>query len=103
MNKIEITYKRNSKNKFDFTAKQNEKIIYGKTYSPKEDKNQHIMGTILVQTMQDWADRELSRNPEFKWNSFDEFKEWAGNPQLRKEASKKYEQMMFSSEGIDEA
>lgn len=102
MNKIEITYKRNSKNKFDFTAKQNGKIIFGKTYSPKEDKNQHIMGEVLVQTMQEWADKELARNPEFKWNSFDEFKEWAGSPQLRKEASKKYEDLMFSDKKLED-
>ena len=31
MNKIELTYKRNSANKFDFKAIQNGNLIYGKT------------------------------------------------------------------------
>lgn len=98
MNKIELTYKRNSVNKFDFTAKQNGHVIFAKTYSPKEDENQHIMGKVLVETMQSWADRELSENPDFKWSSFEEFKEWAGSPKIRKEASDKYEELMFGDE-----
>lgn len=95
MNKIELTYKRNSTNKFDFKAIQNGNLIYGKTYSPKEDENQVLMGEILVQTAQEWADKEIERNPEFKWHSFEEFKEWIGNAQLRKEASKRYDDLMF--------
>lgn len=102
MNKIELTYKRNSANKFDFKAIQNGNLIYGKTYSPKEDDNQVLMGEILVQTAQEWADKEIERNPEFKWHSFEEFKEWIGNAQLRKEASKRYDDLMFKEWYVNE-
>lgn len=95
MTKIEITYKRNSANKFDFTVVQNNNVIFTKTYSPKEELNQHIMGEVLVDTMQKWADREISRNPEFKWHSFEEFKEWACSSKIRGEAVKKYDDLMF--------
>lgn len=98
MTKIELTYKRNSTNKFDFTAKQNDRVIYGKTYSPKEDENQHIMGKVLVETMQRWADHELSENPDFKWKNFEEFKSWAGSAKIRKEASDKYDELTFGDE-----
>ncbi|CUW06765.1 hypothetical protein [Leuconostoc gasicomitatum] len=95
MTEIKITFKRNSSNKFDFKAVQNENIIFSKVYSPKESDNQHIMGEALAKTMQEWADKEIERDPEFKWHSFEEFKEWAGNVQLRKVAVKKYQSIVY--------
>lgn len=90
MTDIKITYTQNAKGKYDFVAKQNGVIIYEKTYSPIKSKNQHLMGIALVETLQEVADEEIKNNPEFKWNSFEEFKSWAGNPETRNRAVMRY-------------
>jgi len=92
MTEIKITYTQNSRGKYDFVAKQNGVIIYEKTYSPIKSKNQHYMGIALVKTLQKVADEELSVNPDFMWNTFDEFKSWAGNPETRRRAVKYYQE-----------
>lgn len=92
MTDIKITYTPNAKGKYDFVAKQNGSIIYEKTYSPVKAKNQHLMSKALVDTLQQVANEELQRNPDFMWDSFEEFKSWAGNPETRKRAVNYYKE-----------
>lgn len=84
--KIEITYIKNNKNKFDFTVKQNDVVFYTKVYSPKTAEDQHFMGYALAQTAQNDVNKEIERNSNFRWNSFEEFKAWIGSPELRHRA-----------------
>ena len=90
MTDIKITYTKNAKGKFDFVVKQNDIILYNKTYSPRTAEMQHYMGYALVHTGQDVANEELKRNPNFKWATFEEFKSWFGSPELRNRAVQYY-------------
>lgn len=92
MTDIKITYTQNAKGKYDFIASQNGSVIYEKTYSPVRAKNQHLMSKALVDTLQQIADEELKRNPNFMWESFEEFKSWAGNSETRKRAVNNYKE-----------
>jgi len=92
MTDIKITYRANSRGKYDFVASQNGSIIYEKTYSPVKSKNQHLMSQALVETLQEVANDELKSNPAFKWESFEEFKTWAGNPEIRHRAVAYYKE-----------
>lgn len=87
MNKIDITYTKNNKGKFDFMVKQNDVILYTKTYSPRTAEMQHYMGYALIHTANEEAQKELQRNPDFKWTGFEEFKAWFGSPSLRDKAA----------------
>mgnify|MGYP004700620233 CR=1 FL=1 len=96
MTDIKLTYTQNTKGKYDFVAKQDGVILYEKTYSPIKSKNQHYMGIALVETLQKAADEEIEHNHNFKWNSFEEFKLWAGNAELRNRAVLHYHEMMLN-------
>lgn len=86
MNTISITYTKNAKNKFDFVVMQNDLKLYDKTYSPRVSEMQHFMGYALAETANASAQVELKNNPDFHWDSFEEFKAWLGNPELRNKA-----------------
>lgn len=90
MTEIKITYIKNPKGKYDFECWQNKELIVSKEYSPIKSKNQDKLGIAFVDTLQQVANEELQRNPNFMWNSFEEFKAWAGNPETRKRAVNYY-------------
>lgn len=90
MTNIEIKYTPNAKGKYDFSVTQNGNLLYEKTYSPVKSKNQHYMGMAQIAEMQATADRELEINPNFMWADFEEFKSWAGNPELLNRAVARY-------------
>lgn len=92
MTDIKISYTQNSKGKFDFIASQNGEILYEKTYSPIKSKNQHLMSKALIDVFNIQVEKELTVNPEFMWDSFEDFKMWAGNPELRAQAVKLYKE-----------
>jgi len=92
MTDIKISYMQNTKGKFDFIASQNGEILYEKTYSPIKSKNQHLMSKALIDVFNIQVDKELAVNPNFMWESFEDFKAWAGNPELRAQAVKLYKE-----------
>ena len=92
MTDIKLTYTANSKGKYDFVASQNGSVIYERTYSPSKAKNQHLMSKALVDTLQQVANEELEHNPNFMWDSFESFKAWAGNPEIRHRAAAYYKE-----------
>lgn len=101
MTDIKLTYTKNAKGKYDFVAKQNGVIIYEKTYSPIKSKNQHLMGIALVETLQQVANEELDHNPNFIWDSFEEFKAWAGDPETRNRAVIHYHEKVASMNSVE--
>lgn len=92
MTEISINYVKNVKNKFDFVAMQDGKVFYRKTYTPQVEEMQHYMGYALSETANREAQVELQRNPNFKWATFEEFKSWVGNPELRDKAVAFYQE-----------
>lgn len=90
MTDIKITYNKNTTGKYDFEVFQDGKSFYKKTYSPKIKEMQHFMGYAFVKTANIWIANELARDPEFKWNSFRDFKSWLQNPAMRLEAVEYY-------------
>ena len=101
MTNIEITYTQNTKGKFDFVASQNGEILYEKTYSQIKSKGQHLMSKALIDVFNIQVEKELEYNPNFMWKSFEDFKVWAGNPELRAQAVKLYKER--SLEAVKEA
>jgi len=80
---IKLTFKKNSRGFYDFKVVQDEVLLYTKEYSVT--KSYSDMGLTqaegflaFTKFLQDQADLELEHNPDFKWNSFTEFKRWAG-------------------------
>lgn len=90
MTNIKINYTPNSKGKYDFVVSQNDSVLYEKTYSPVKSKGQHFMAMAFTEILNEQVERELKQNVNFLWESFDDFKTWAGNPELRKQAVKRY-------------
>ena len=86
MTTISITYTKNAKNRFDFIVEQNGVQLYAKAYSPRTEELQHFMGYALAETANTSAQVELKNNPDFHWGSFEEFKTWLSNPELRNKA-----------------
>jgi len=101
MTDIKISYTQNSKGKFDFIASQNGEILYEKTYSPIKSKNQHLMSKALIDVFNVQVKKELAVNPNFMWEGFEDFKMWAGNPELRAQAVKLYKERAL--EAVKEA
>ena len=101
MTDIKISYTQNTKGKFDFVASQNGEILYEKTYSPIKSKNQHLMSKALVNVFNIQVEKELAVNPNFIWESFEDFKAWAGNPEMRAQAVKLYKERAL--EAVKEA
>lgn len=83
---IKITYNKNTKNKYDWRVEQNGIEFFTKTYSPQINKLQHYMGHALAKVAQDAINNEIENNPDFKWNTFADYKAWLSSPQLREKA-----------------
>jgi len=82
MNQINVTFKKNNKGTYDFEVSQNGLILFKKEYQASE-KNEAGLTQAQVFSgftnfLQDLANENLSKNPDFKWNTFDEFKKFAG-------------------------
>lgn len=90
MSNITISYEPNNKGKYDFVVMQNGIKFYNKTYSPKHDEMQEYLGHSLVMAANIALTKEFNRNPNFQWNSFDEFKEWISSRTLRDQALNYY-------------
>ena len=79
---INITFKENNKGTYDFKVVQNGLLFFKKEYTVSED-NEGVVTQAQVFSgfthyLQDLVNEKLSKDPTFKWNSFDEFKKFAG-------------------------
>lgn len=82
MNKINIEFKKNSKGTFDFEVNQNGLILFKKEYQAAEKTESGLSQAQVFSGysnyLQDLVDKSLAKNPEFKWDTFDDFKKFAG-------------------------
>ncbi len=82
MAKIDINFKENNRGTYDFTVVQNGKMFFKKEYTVSED-NEGVVTQAQVfsgftRYLQDLVNEKLSKDSNFKWNDFDEFKKFAG-------------------------
>ncbi|QBJ03461.1 hypothetical protein HWC08_gp180 [Lactobacillus phage 521B] len=80
---ITISFKKNSKGTYDFSVIQNSKILYRKEYTCASQPDETGITQVQVfsgytKYLQDLVDKEIEKNPDFKWNSFADFKKFAG-------------------------
>ena len=92
MTDIKISYTLNQKGRFDFVTSQNGEILYEKTYSPIKSKGQHLMAKVLVDVFNIQVEKELAVNPNFMWESFEDFEAWVGNTEMLAQAVKLYKE-----------
>lgn len=82
MKRIEITFKKNSTGKYDYTVIQNGKVFFKKEYSAKSKDEtgltQAEVFSAFSRYLQDLVDEELAKNPDFHWDSFSDFKAFEG-------------------------
>jgi len=81
---INISFKKNSKGTYDFSVIQNSKILYRKEYTCASQPDETGITQAQVfsgytKYLQDLVDKEIEKNPDFKWNSFADFKKFAGS------------------------
>jgi len=91
MNKISITFKNNNNNKYDFKVEQNGLALYKKEYMADKKytdtdlvDNQASAFSAFVDYVQDRVNAELQSNPNFKFDSLEQFKKFMG-AKLQKE------------------
>jgi len=82
MNKINIEFKKNSKGTFDFEVNQNGLILFKKEYQAAEKTESGLTQAQVFSGyshyLQDLVNKSLAKNPDFKWDTFDDFKKFAG-------------------------
>lgn len=82
MNKINIEFKKNSKGTFDFEVNQNGLILFKKEYQAAEKTESGLTQAQVFSGysnyLQDLVNESLAKNPDFKWDTFDDFKKFAG-------------------------
>jgi len=82
MNKINIEFKKNSKGTFDFEVNQNGLILFKKEYQASEKTESGLTQAQVFSGysnyLQGLANESLAKNPDFKWDTFDDFKKFAG-------------------------
>jgi len=82
MTDIKIRFERNSANNYDFSVVQNGKVLFKKEYSAgvKDESglSQVAVFSGFTKYLQDLADKEIEKNPNFHWKSFAEFKRFEG-------------------------
>lgn len=82
MNKINIEFKKNSKGTFDFEVNQNGLILFKKEYQAAEKTESGLTQAQVFsgysKYLQDLVNESLAKNPDFKWDTFDDFKKFAG-------------------------
>ena len=86
---IDISFKKNFKGTYDFSVIQNSNILYRKEYtcSSQPDETGVTQAQVFsgyTKYLQYLANEEIEKNLEFKWNSFDNFKKFAGSKTQRK-------------------
>jgi len=78
----ELTFNENNKGTYDFKVVQDGRLFFKKEYQASENSEtgltQAQVFSGFTNYLQDLVNEKLSKNPEFKWNSFDEFKKFAG-------------------------
>lgn len=82
MNKINIEFKKNSKGTFDFEVNQNGLILFKKEYQASEKTESGLTQSQVFSGysnyLQDLVNESIAKNPNFKWDTFDDFKKFAG-------------------------
>jgi len=82
MNKINIEFKKNNKGTFDFEVNQNGLILFKKEYQAAEKTESGLTQAQVFSGysnyLQDLVNESLAKNPDFKWDTFDDFKKFAG-------------------------
>ena len=82
MTDIKISFAKNSTGNFDFKVVQNGKLLFKKEYSAtvtdEMGLSQAKVFSGFAHYLQDLADKELEKNPDFHWNSFADFKRFEG-------------------------
>lgn len=82
MNKINIEFKKNNKGTFNFEVNQNGLVLFKKEYQASEKSETGLTQAQVFSGysnyLQDLVNKTLAENPDFKWNTFDEFKKFAG-------------------------
>lgn len=82
MAKIDINFKENNRGTYDFKVAQDGLLLFKKEYAAS-DNNEAVVTQAQVfagftHYLQDLVNEKLSKDPNFKWNNFDEFKKFAG-------------------------
>ena len=81
---IELSFKKNSQNKYDLKVVQNGKLFFKRTYDSGKKIDDPIWKTqadgfsAFVRFLQDKVDKEFEKNPNFHWKTISEFKLFAG-------------------------
>jgi len=82
MSQINISFEKNSKGTYDFEVNQNGLILFKKEYQASEKSEtgltQAQVFSGFTNYLQDLVNEYLSKDSNFKWNTFDEFKKFAG-------------------------
>lgn len=80
---IKIKFDKNSKGTYDFEVIQEDRLLFKKEY--QATVVDEATGVTQADTfkgyckyLQELVDAELAKNPNFKWNSFNDFKKFAG-------------------------
>ena len=80
---IKIKFDKNSKGTYDFAVIQEDRLLFKKECHVTvidEDTGVTQADTFkgYCKYLQELVDAELAKNPKFKWNSFSDFKKFAG-------------------------
>ena len=82
MTDIKISFAKNSTGSFDYKVVQNGKLLFKKEYpataTDETGLSQAKVFSGFAHYLQDLADKELEKDPDFHWNSFADFKQFEG-------------------------
>ena len=82
MTHINITFEENNRGTYDFKIVQDGLLLFKKEYVASENDEavvtQAQVFSGFTHYLQDLVNEKISKDPNFKWNSFDEFKKFAG-------------------------
>mgnify|MGYP000871438722 CR=1 FL=1 len=81
--RIVISFVSNPSGKFDFSIVQDSMVFYKKEYmaSGRDETTGHTQAQLFkayCKFLQEKVNKELAKNPNFRWKSFQEFKKFAG-------------------------
>ena len=82
MTNIELTFNENNKGTYDFKVAQNGRLFFKKEYVASETSETGLTQAQVfsgyTNYLQDLVNEKLAKDHNFKWNTFDEFKKFAG-------------------------
>ena len=79
---IELTFNENNKGTYDFKVVQNGRLFFKKEYQASEKSETGLTQSQVFSGysnyLQDLVNKTIAKNPDFKWDTFDDFKKFAG-------------------------